>query len=90
MAMPTRRTCARHPDRGRALVALKLGNVAWSGLDAMFGSIQALVAAFVVARIVGPTKTVASPIRLSETPVRYDRAPPALGADTDEVLKALG
>ena len=36
-----------------------------------------------------PTKTVASPIRLSQTPVRYDRAPPRLGADTDEVLSAL-
>lgn len=36
-----------------------------------------------------PTKTVASPIRLSETPVRYDRAPPVLGADTDEVLAGL-
>ncbi|MFC5344981.1 CaiB/BaiF CoA transferase family protein [Brevundimonas staleyi] len=36
-----------------------------------------------------PTKTVASPIRLSETPVRYDRAPPVLGADTDEVLGSL-
>jgi crotonobetainyl-CoA:carnitine CoA-transferase CaiB-like acyl-CoA transferase len=36
-----------------------------------------------------PTKTVASPIRLSETPVRYDRAPPRLGADTEDVLAAL-
>ena len=36
-----------------------------------------------------PTKTVASPIRLSETPVRYDRAPPVLGADTEEVLGSL-
>ncbi|WP_428151077.1 CaiB/BaiF CoA transferase family protein [Brevundimonas sp.] len=36
-----------------------------------------------------PTKTVASPIRLSETPVRYDGAPPALGADTEAVLAGL-
>ena len=36
-----------------------------------------------------PTKTVASPIRLSETPVRYDSAPPRLGADTDQVLASL-
>ncbi|WP_312820823.1 CoA transferase [Brevundimonas sp.] len=28
-----------------------------------------------------PIKTVASPIRMSKTPVRYDRPPPALGAD---------
>lgn len=36
-----------------------------------------------------PTTTVASPIRLSETPVRYDSAPPRLGADTDAVLGRL-
>lgn len=36
-----------------------------------------------------PTKTVASPIRLSETPVRYDKAPPRLGADTEAVLGSL-
>ena len=35
-------------------------------------------------------RTVASPIRLSQTPVAYDRAPPALGQDTDEVLEGLG
>uniref|UniRef100_UPI00262B3BB4 CaiB/BaiF CoA transferase family protein n=1 Tax=uncultured Brevundimonas sp. TaxID=213418 RepID=UPI00262B3BB4 len=37
-----------------------------------------------------PVRTVASPIRLSVTPVAYDRPPPALGADTDEVLGTLG
>jgi crotonobetainyl-CoA:carnitine CoA-transferase CaiB-like acyl-CoA transferase len=37
----------------------------------------------------GPVRTVASPIRLSATPVAYDRPPPALGADTDEVLGSL-
>ncbi len=36
-----------------------------------------------------PIRTVASPIRLSKTPVSYDRPPPALGADTDAVLTAL-
>ncbi len=36
-----------------------------------------------------PVRTVASPIRLSKTPVAYDRPPPALGADTDEVLGEL-
>jgi len=30
--------------------------------------------------------SVANPIRYSETPVAYDKAPPALGADTDAVL----
>ena len=36
-----------------------------------------------------PVRTVASPIRMSVTPVAYDRAPPALGQDTDEVLGSL-
>jgi len=36
-----------------------------------------------------PVRTVASPIRMSLTPVTYDRAPPALGADTDAVLGEL-
>ena len=33
---------------------------------------------------------VASPIKLSATPVRYRRAPPLLGDDTDEVLAEFG
>ncbi|BAK75295.1 formyl-CoA transferase [Pseudogulbenkiania sp. NH8B] len=33
---------------------------------------------------------VGCPIKLSGTPVEYHRAPPKLGADTDEVLGALG
>ncbi|MFN3557641.1 MAG: CaiB/BaiF CoA transferase family protein [Brevundimonas sp.] len=37
----------------------------------------------------GPVRTVASPIRMSKTPVAYDRAPPALGADTQDVLGEL-
>ncbi|MDO8606513.1 MAG: CaiB/BaiF CoA-transferase family protein [Phaeospirillum sp.] len=35
----------------------------------------------------GDVTLVANPIRLSETPVAYDRPPPMLGADTDEVLR---
>ena len=34
--------------------------------------------------------TVANPMRLSGTPLRYHRAPPALGQHTDEVLRELG
>ena len=41
------------------------------------------------ADLLEPVRTVASPIRMSVTPVAYDRAPPALGADTDEVLGPL-
>ena len=32
---------------------------------------------------------VANPIRLSETPIEYDKAAPALGQDTREVMRAL-
>jgi crotonobetainyl-CoA:carnitine CoA-transferase CaiB-like acyl-CoA transferase len=32
---------------------------------------------------------VASPLRLSKTPVRYRHAAPPLGADTDEILHRL-
>ena len=34
--------------------------------------------------------TVASPLRLSRTPIRYHGAPPALGQHTDEVLREWG
>jgi crotonobetainyl-CoA:carnitine CoA-transferase CaiB-like acyl-CoA transferase len=40
--------------------------------------------------LAGAVRTVASPIRLSKTPVRYDLPPPALGEHTDEVLEGLG
>ena len=35
-------------------------------------------------------RTVASPIRMSLTPARYDAAPPALGQDTKAVIASLG
>ena len=37
----------------------------------------------------GEVSVVGSPIKLSETPVRYRRAPPTLGQHTDEVLHEL-
>ena len=37
----------------------------------------------------GTVPTVASPLRLSKTPVQYRRGPPVLGADTSEVLASL-
>jgi crotonobetainyl-CoA:carnitine CoA-transferase CaiB-like acyl-CoA transferase len=38
----------------------------------------------------GSVRLVASPIRLSDTPVQYRRPPPLLGQHTDEVLAQLG
>ncbi len=37
----------------------------------------------------GTVASVACPIRLSATPVEYERAPPLLGAHTDEVLDEI-
>ncbi|MDQ7745066.1 CaiB/BaiF CoA transferase family protein [Hydrogenophaga pseudoflava] len=39
--------------------------------------------------VAGATPGVASPLRFSKTPVRYRRAAPALGADTESVLAEL-
>ncbi len=36
-----------------------------------------------------PVRVAASPLRLSETPVKVPKAPPSLGADTDQVLADL-
>ncbi|HEX4234893.1 MAG TPA: CaiB/BaiF CoA-transferase family protein [Caldimonas sp.] len=40
--------------------------------------------------LAGAVRVVASPIKLAATPVRYRRAPPLLGADTEDVLAELG
>ena len=37
----------------------------------------------------GTVASVGNPIKLSATPVKYDRAPPVLGQDTDEVLGSV-
>lgn len=39
--------------------------------------------------LLSPARTVANPVRLSETPVGYTRAPPRLGQHTEEVLAVL-
>ena len=63
-------------------------------IDQVFEEPQAIHRGLVVeqarADLQSAVKTVASPIRLSKTPVVYDAAPPALGQDTDAVLTALG
>ncbi|MHC3128296.1 CoA-transferase, partial [Brevundimonas sp. GN22] len=62
-------------------------------IDQVFEEPQALHRGLMVEQSRGdlsdPVKTVASPIRMSKTPVRYDRPPPALGADNDDVLSRL-
>ena len=40
--------------------------------------------------LAGEVRLVASPIKLSATPVRCDRAPPLLGEHTAEVLREFG
>ncbi len=62
-----------------------------NSIDKVFAEPQALARSLVVEQVredlSGPVRTVASPLRLSETPVAYRRPPPALGADTDEILR---
>jgi crotonobetainyl-CoA:carnitine CoA-transferase CaiB-like acyl-CoA transferase len=60
-------------------------------IDRVFEEPQAVARGLVVeqsrADLDAPVRTVASPMRLSQTPVSYRSAPPALGADTDAVLR---
>jgi crotonobetainyl-CoA:carnitine CoA-transferase CaiB-like acyl-CoA transferase len=62
-------------------------------VDQVFDEPQAIHRGLIVeqtrADLTGVVRTVASPIRMSKTPVAYDLPPPALGADTDEVLGGL-
>ena len=37
-----------------------------------------------------PIPLITNPIKLSQTPISYDRAPPTLGQHTDEILQELG
>ncbi|WP_269515221.1 CaiB/BaiF CoA transferase family protein [Brevundimonas subvibrioides] len=62
-------------------------------LDQVFDEPQAKHRALEVeqtrADLSAPVRTVASPIRMSLTPARYDTAPPALGQDTRNVLRSI-
>jgi crotonobetainyl-CoA:carnitine CoA-transferase CaiB-like acyl-CoA transferase len=59
-------------------------------LDRVFEEPQAKARGLVISQtredLAEPVRTVASPIRMSLTPVSYDAPPPELGADTREVL----
>ena len=56
------------------------------------GAVEGLLFAFDFAEQVflGPVRQVGFPIRLSRTPARIESAGPALGEQTDEVLKSIG
>jgi crotonobetainyl-CoA:carnitine CoA-transferase CaiB-like acyl-CoA transferase len=78
------------------MAALETGGVPCgpvNTVDQVFAEPQAVHRGLVVeqtrADLDGPVRTVASPIRMSRTPVVYDRPPPALGQDTDAVLGGL-
>jgi len=62
-------------------------------VDQVFAEPQALHRGLEVTQdrsdLSAPVRTVASPIRMSKTPVTYDHAPPKLGADTEAVLAGL-
>ena len=60
-------------------------------VDQVFAEPQALARGLVVEQtrsdLDRPVRTVANPIRLSKTPATYRTAPPAMGADTEAVLR---
>ena len=62
-------------------------------IDQVFEEPQAVARGLMVEQtrddLEGPVRTVASPLRLSKTPVSYDRPPPALGEHTSEVLGSM-
>lgn len=62
-------------------------------IDQVFAEPQAIHRGLMVEQarpdLADPVRTVALPIRLSKTPVRYDSPPPKLGQDTQAVLGAL-
>jgi crotonobetainyl-CoA:carnitine CoA-transferase CaiB-like acyl-CoA transferase len=64
-----------------------------NGIDQVFAEPQAVHRGLTVEQVrhdlAAPIRTVASPIRLSVTPVSYDRPPPRLGQDTAEILDRL-
>jgi crotonobetainyl-CoA:carnitine CoA-transferase CaiB-like acyl-CoA transferase len=76
-----------------ALEAAKVPCGPINDLAEVFADPQVQARAMTVAMdhpLAGDIRVVASPIRLSQTPVQYRRAPPLLGADTAEVLAEFG
>jgi crotonobetainyl-CoA:carnitine CoA-transferase CaiB-like acyl-CoA transferase len=62
-----------------------------NSIDRVFAEPQALARELVISQarddLADPVRTVASPIRMSRTPVSYASPPPALGSDTESVLE---
>ncbi len=86
----------RHRPRGDWLAALEAAGIPCSpvnAIDEVFADPQVRARGLQVA-IDHPEQDalpmVASPLRLSATPVRYRSAPPMLGQHTDEVLREFG
>ena len=75
------------------LEALKIGCGPINTLDKVFADPQVRAREMVLdmphAATDDGVKVIANPVRLSETPVDYRRAPPLLGHDTDEVLTRM-
>ena len=76
-----------------ALEAAKVPSGPINDLADVFADPQVKERAMTVALphpLAGTVRLVASPLKLSATPVQYRRAPPLLGADTDVVLAEFG
>ncbi|MBV9992857.1 MAG: CoA transferase [Alphaproteobacteria bacterium] len=79
---------------GQWIDALEAANVpcgAINRIDQVFADPQAIARGLTVAmaHATGPMELVASPLRLSGTPVEYRSAPPLLGEHTNEVLREV-
>jgi crotonobetainyl-CoA:carnitine CoA-transferase CaiB-like acyl-CoA transferase len=64
-----------------------------NGVSEALNDIQAKARGLVVQLehpMLGMVKTIANPIRLSDTPVTYRLAPPFLGEHTNQILQGLG
>jgi crotonobetainyl-CoA:carnitine CoA-transferase CaiB-like acyl-CoA transferase len=76
-----------------ALEAAKVPCGAINNLDEVFADPQVAAREMTVSLphpLTDTLRVVASPMKLSRTPVQYRRAPPLLGQHTDEVLSAAG
>jgi crotonobetainyl-CoA:carnitine CoA-transferase CaiB-like acyl-CoA transferase len=84
----------RRADLVEALVVAGVPSGAVADYDALFSDPQSLARDLTV-QIANPLEpdttlaTLASPVRLSATPVTYRRPPPGLGEHTDEILREV-